>query len=127
MRKKRAANVLIAHADEQIGRPEAMHSLEVTDAERAQLAPLFRVTERLRGTMVPVNPSAAFVRSLGKELANTAKHQIAVTRRMRRGVLIGAAAVGSLVSIASIVGAIVLVVVRLRARAQTRTAHISMG
>ena len=127
MRKRRAAKVLIAHADELIGRPEAMHDLEVTDAERAQLAALFRVTDRLRDTMVPVSPSAAFVRSLGRELANTAKHQIAITRRMRRGVLIGAAAVGSLVSIASIVGAIVLVVMRLRARANARAAHMPMG
>lgn len=127
MRKKRAANVLIAHADELIGRPKAMHNLEVTDAERAQLAPLFQVAERLRNDMILVKPSAAFIHSLGKELANTAKHQIAVTRRMRRGVLIGAAAVGSLVSIASIVGAIVLVVMRLRARAQARAVHIPMG
>jgi hypothetical protein len=127
MRKRRAANVLIAHADALMGRSEAMHRLEITDAERAQLAPLFRVTDRLRDTMIPVSPSAAFVRSLGKELANTAKHQIAITRRMRRGVLIGAAAVGSLVSIASIVGAIVLVVMRLRARAHARAAHIPMG
>jgi uncharacterized protein YaaW (UPF0174 family) len=75
-----------------------------------------QLAEQLQQSMPPVRPSAAFVHSLGKELAHSAKHQVAVARRMRRGVLIGAATVGSLVSIASVVGAIIYVISRLRAR-----------
>jgi len=74
-----------------------------------------------------VQPPAAFVHSLGKELADSAKRQIALTKRLRRAVMIVAAALGSLVSIASLVGAIIFVVVRLRARAQARALRAPVG
>ena len=74
--------------------------------------------ERLQQSIRPVQPSTRFVRSLGKELVNSAQRQVVLAQRTRRGVLIGAAAVGSLVSIASIVGAIVYVISRSRARHQ---------
>jgi hypothetical protein len=121
MNNKRVAQVLSAHANSLTGRPEAMQQINLTDAERDQLTPLFQLAERLHQNMQPVQPSAIFVRSLGQELANNAKHQVALTKRLRRSVLIGAAAVGSLVSIASLVGAIVFVIVRWRERAHTQT------
>jgi uncharacterized protein YaaW (UPF0174 family) len=93
-----------------------MQRINVEEAERRELAPLFTLAEQLYQSMPPVQPSAAFVHTLGKELANSAKHQVATARRMRRGVLIGAATVGSLVSIASLVGAVVYIVSRLRSR-----------
>jgi hypothetical protein len=127
MDEKRATEVLSAHADELIGQPGAMQQIDVTDEEHDRLAPLFEVAEQVQQSMPPVQPSAAFVHSLGKELANTAKRQVALAKRVRRGVLIGAAAVGSLVSIASVVGAIVFVVARLRARAHARAAHLPTG
>jgi len=127
MDEKRAAEVLAAHADGLIGRARGVLQGDVTDDERGRLAPLFQLAERLQQNMQPVRPSAAFVRSLGKELANSARHQVVLAKRARRGVLIGAAAVGSLVSVASVVGAVVFVVARLRARAQARTVHAPMG
>jgi len=121
------AEVLAAHAEGLTGRPEAIQQINMTDEERGRLTPLFQLAERLQQSMQPVQPSAAFVRSLGRELVDNAKRQIMLTKRLRRAVMIGAAALGSLVSIASVVGAIILVVVRLRARAQARTLHAPTG
>jgi hypothetical protein len=127
MKDNRMTEALAAHADELIGRLGSTQRTDITDEEHGQMVPLFQLAERLRQDMQPVRPSATFVRSLGKELAASAEHQVALAKRTRRGVLIGAAAVGSLVSIASVVGAIVFVVARLRARASARAAHAPMG
>jgi hypothetical protein len=66
------------------------------------------VAQRLSAAMVPVEPSTAFVRSLGKELLETARQQQQAARRVRRGVVIGAAAVGSALSVAGLVTLILL-------------------
>ncbi|MBN1977490.1 MAG: hypothetical protein JW918_08815 [Anaerolineae bacterium] len=116
MNKRRSDDILAAHAEGLLSRTRPMQQINAGDEERGELAPLFALAEQLYQSMPPVQPSAAFVHSLGKELAGSAKHQIATARRMRRGVLIGAATVGSLVSIASLVGAVVYIVSRLRAR-----------
>lgn len=120
MNKKRMEKILSAHADSLAGRPKAMEQIDPTDAERNQLTPLFQLAERLNQSMQPVQPSAVFVRSLGQELVCNAKHQVVLAKRLRKSVLIGAAAVGSLLSIASLVGAIVFVIVRWRERANAR-------
>ena len=127
MKDNRMTEALAAHADELIGRAGPAQQIDISDEQHSQMVPLFQLAERLRQDMQPVRPSATFVRSLGKELAASAEHQVALAKRTRRGVLIGAAAVGSLVSIASVVGAIVFVVARLRARAEARAAHAPMG
>jgi len=127
MNKRRMAEVLAAHAEGLTGQPEAIQRFNVTAKEYGRLSPLFQLAERLQQSMQPVQPSAAFARSLGRELVDNAKHQIALTKRLRRAIMIGAAALGSLVSIASVVGAIVFVVVRLRTRAQARTLHAPAG
>jgi hypothetical protein len=120
MKEERAEEILAAHAEALLGRPESLSRTHVTDEEQCELAPLFALAEQLDRSMPTVQPSAVFVHSLGKELANSAQHQIAASQRMRRGVLIGAATVGSLVSIASVVGAIVYVISRFRARSQAQ-------
>ena len=117
---ERTIEVLAAHSEGLINRREAVSQIDVSDEEHSRLAPLFQLAERLQQSMQPVQPSAAFVRGLGKELVENAKRQIAVTKRLRRAVLIGAAALGSLLSIASVVGAIVYVIARSRARAQAQ-------
>jgi hypothetical protein len=127
MNRKRAAEILAAHAEGLIGYPKVMRQIDTTDEEYTRLAPLLQLSERLQQNMQPVQPSAAFVRSLGQELVENAKRQITLTKRMRRTVLIGAAALGSLLSIASVAGAIVFVVARLRARARAQAAHASTG
>jgi hypothetical protein len=114
--ERHTEEILAAHAEALLNQPGDRQQFRITDREQGQLNPLFTLAEQLQQSMPPVRPSAAFVHSLGKELAHSAKHQVAVARRMRRGVLIGAATVGSLVSIASVVGAIIYVISRLRAR-----------
>ena len=121
MNEKREIEALAAHAEELIGRPEAMLQTNLTDKERGQLAPLFRLAEQLHHSMPSVRPSAAFVRNLGDELRERAQRRLALKERWRRVAVIGAAVLGSLVSIASLVGAIVFVIARLRARIQTRS------
>jgi hypothetical protein len=116
MNEKRAEDLLSAHAEALLGQPEAMHQIGITDEEQHELAPLFELAEQLHQSMPLVQPSAALVHSLGRELAESARHQVAMAKRMRRGVLIGAATVGSLVSIASVVGAAVYLISRLRTR-----------
>jgi len=98
-----------------------------TEGVTGRLTPLPQLAERLQQSMLPVQPSVVFVRNLGRELVDNARRQIALTRRLRRAAVIGAAALGSLVSIASLVGAIVFVVARLRARAQARAVHVPTG
>ena len=127
MNAKRVVEVLAAHAEGLTGRPEAIQQIKVTNEEHSRLAPLFQLAERLQQSMQPVQPSAAFVRSLGKELVDNAKRRAALTRRLRRALVIGAAALGSIVSIASVVAASALVVTRLRARAQTQAIHAPTG
>jgi hypothetical protein len=125
MNEERVAEVLAAHADATIGRGKGVQKINLTDEERRRLAPLFQLTEQLQQSMKPIKPSAAFVRSLGKELTVHAERQITLAKRLRRAILIGAAALGSLLSIASVVGAIVLLIARLRAKAQARALHTS--
>ncbi len=123
MNKRRMAEVLAAHAEGLTGGAQVMQRLSVTAEERNRLSPLLQLAEHLQQSMQPVQPSAAFVRSLGRELVDNARHQISPAKRPRRTVVIGAAVLGSLVSIASVVGAIVFVVSRSRVRAQARTLH----
>lgn len=127
MDNRRVDEVLAAHAEKLIDQPEAIQQIDITDEERGRLAPLLQLAERLQHSMQPVQPSADFVRSLGQELVDQAKRQMMVTQRLRRAAVIGAAALGSLLSIASVVGAIVFVVVRLRARAQARAIRAPTG
>jgi hypothetical protein len=127
MDKKRVDEVLAAHAEKLIDQTEAIPQIDITDEERGRVAPLFQLAERLQHSMQPVQPSASFVRSLGQELVDQTKRQMMVTQRLRRAAVIGAAALGSLLSIASVVGAIVFVVVRLRARAEARAIRAPTG
>ena len=127
MNEKRAAEALSIHANGLIGKPQSKQQINLTNAERKQLTPLFQLAERLHQNMSAIQPSPAFVRSLGQELADSAKHQITLTKRLRKAVLIGAAAVGSLLSIASVVGAVVFVVVRWRERMQSQTIQATSG
>lgn len=127
MNEERLDEVLAAHTEELIGQPARPQPIHMTEEERDELVPLFHLAERLQQVMQPVQPSANFVHSLGQELVDNARRQIALTKRFRRAVLIGAAALGSLLSVASVVGAIVFVVVRLRARGQARAVHAPTG
>jgi len=127
MNEERMAEALAAYADNTTGCTEISPEINLTDEEHRGLAPLVQLSKRLQRSLKPISPSAAFVRSLGKELTDRAEQQIALTKRLRRAIVIGAAALGSLLSIASVVGAIVLLIARLRTRAQARTLHAAAG
>jgi hypothetical protein len=127
MKKERMAEALAFHAQGLIGRQDNVEAVTLTDEEHSRLAPLFELAGCLKQSMPPVKPSAPFVRSLGEELVEHARHRVALAKRLRRGLLIGAAAFGSLLSVASVVGAIALVITRYRARAQARAMHAPTG
>ena len=76
---------------------------------------------RIGAAMRPVEPPANVVRSLRKELVKAAAKRQKEVRRVRRGLIIGAAALGS---IASMVGVIVTVVIwRRRTHGHARLVH----
>ncbi|HDQ73805.1 MAG TPA: hypothetical protein ENN19_17165 [Chloroflexi bacterium] len=122
--EKREADALMAYTDRLIGLSSAARSIKLRPIERERLEPLFRLSDRLNQSMPPVRPSAAFVQSLGQDLVEKAKRQALLTQQLRRSALIGAAAVGSLLSIASLVGAIVFIVARIRQRTRAQTAQV---
>jgi hypothetical protein len=121
MKDRRADDILSAHAEALLGHPEKLSETDLTDEEHGELDPLFALAQQLQQSLPPVQPPASFAHSLGKELAGSAQHQIAAARRMRRSILIGAATVGSLLSIASVIAAIIYIISRLRSRPQAQT------
>lgn len=110
MKRGKMADVLFAYAV----RPELP---PLAEQEAATLQPWLKLIEQLNAAMTPVQPPPTFARSLGRELRRRASQQIAQKERLQRTLLIGAA-VGSLVSLASIAGAIAFVLLRRRGRAQ---------
>lgn len=118
MDERRTIELLSAHAERLTGHTDAgpLPSAQ----EEARLRPLLRVAERLKGTMTAVKPPAAFVSRLGQELLDRAYHRREAARRWRRGLVIGAAALGSALSVAGVV--VTLILLRRRAHSQPRHA-----
>lgn len=111
MEERRVADILAAHADNLMGStgPE----VHPRPDELTQLRSLMDVAERLRQALVPVEPPAAFVHSLGRELIEAARRRQTAARRLRRAIVVGAAALGSVLSLA---GLVALLLMRRRAR-----------
>jgi hypothetical protein len=101
----RTIQALVNHADKMSGRPTA--DIALSAEERAELHPLMTIAEQLKETMVPIEPPAAFVLSLGQELREAALQQKKNARQFRRSIFIGAAALGSVISVAGVVTLIV--------------------
>ena len=106
--------VLAAHADHLVGdKASSVDYLSLFPAYRTELAPLLRIAERVRAVLAPVPPSPAFEAGLKQDLL-AAAIQRAEKRRNRKqvsflrrpAVLIGAAAIGSALSVAGIVAAL---------------------
>ncbi|HHS97843.1 MAG TPA: hypothetical protein ENK08_08090 [Chloroflexi bacterium] len=104
MEEGRVIELLAAHAD-RLNDPSAPLP-EPRPEEMKYLAPLMEIAERLKATLVPVEPSAAFVRSLRRELVEAARRRQTPSQRSRRGWIIGAAALGSALSVAGVVALI---------------------
>jgi hypothetical protein len=123
MNRSKIREVLATQADELIG-------LQSRDKRRLtrndQVQALLDLAEQLQGVLVPVEPRANFRRRLQGELILEAQHRQAepepnMFQQHRKGILIGAAAIGS---VASVVGVIVAFVWRLR---HGRAAHTAAG
>jgi hypothetical protein len=91
--------------------------------ETAQISPatdaatLSDMSQLLSRALRPVQPNPAFVASLHNEIVDAARH-VEASGRSRRTAIIAAAAVGSLISVASVAGAVAYLVNRRRAQVQ---------
>lgn len=77
-------------------------------------ATLAQTIERLQRWLVPVEPPPAFARSLKVELVEAARRQYQRAHRLRRILVVGAAIIGS---VASVAGLTAFLILRRRARA----------
>jgi len=76
-----------------------------------ELATLMRLAEQIQRALAPVEPSPVFVSHLGKRLISTMTDgSRKMGRRARRAILIVAAALGSVVSVASAVGVVIYLI-----------------
>jgi hypothetical protein len=122
METKQVREILAAHADSLVGSSNASPAA-LTRNDRIQ--GLLDLAEQLQGILVPVAPDAHYRRRLHGELLLEAQRRQAdaegsVFRQHRKGILIGAAAVGS---VASVVGVVIAFMLR-RGRGAT---HIATG
>jgi hypothetical protein len=103
------AEVLAAHADqllnEETGSEDYAH---LFPAHEGELASLLQIAQRVKAALVPATPSPEFEAGLKRELLTAAMQRRSrkpIPLLQRRGVLIGAA-VGSAISVAGIVAAL---------------------
>jgi hypothetical protein len=120
MREEKVREALAAHLERRAAEEPAGcvvgPSDDLADEERAELESLVFMSLRLEERMQPVHPSPGFVRSLGAELVEEAGHQVVKRERRHRVAMISAAVAGAVVSIASVVGGVVLLIKWLRTR-----------
>jgi hypothetical protein len=121
MDNRQVSELLAAHADQLID-PQAGPPVDLGPNERVQ--GLLDLAEQLHGLLVPVAPDAHFRRRLHGDLVLEAQRRQAepeegLLQQHRTGILIGAAALGS---VASVVGVVIAFVLRHRHRAATRIA-----
>lgn len=126
MAKGNVAEALAAHSVGLKGDVGVGQAEQLDDGQREELAALALLAQRLREALQPVEPPAGFVRSLQRELARASPRQATTDRNPRRTALVAAAAVGSLISVASVVGAVVYFATRRRMRTHARPARASM-
>jgi len=122
MRQRLIANLLATHADTPIVDPVSAGQIKLSKKEEQEIKPLFELAAKLQETMRPVQPRTPFVKELKNDLMYRARRRLAVNKRKRSIFVIAAAIVGSLVSIASVVGAVVLLVKTIHERTQARAA-----
>lgn len=94
--------------------------LDINQEDRDELEALLRLADHLDRRMKPVRPAPAFVQSLGEELVREAESRMRRRERRHRIAVISAAVAGGIVSVASLVGGIVVLVKWLRTRGGAR-------
>jgi hypothetical protein len=129
MREERVLEALMGRMERQTAPLpagfDADPSEDLTEAERAEVESLLYIAGQLEKRMQPVHPSPAFVRSLRAELVEEARRQMSKRERRHRLAVISAAVAGAVVSVASVVGGIVLLIKWLRTRTEAR--QVSMA
>ncbi|MGD2145293.1 MAG: hypothetical protein PVH41_01200 [Anaerolineae bacterium] len=93
---------------------------ELTEEEHTELASLARLADLLAERMQPLRPSPVFVQSLGAEIVEAAGRKMESRERRHRVAVIGAAVAGAAVSVASVVGGVVVLIRWLRTRTTAR-------
>lgn len=122
MVKKREVTEMLAAHSEQLRDSDAPPVAMLTRNERVQ--GLLDLAEQLQGILVPVDPNLNFRRRLHGDLILEAQRYQAepepsLIYQHRKGIIIGAAAVGS---VASVVGVVIAFVLRYR---HGRATHIA--
>jgi hypothetical protein len=123
MTDKLLAEVLTAYTDD-LNRGIASREIYLAQETEKQdeLQALLYLAERLKRTLVSVQPSAKFVQNLGCQLAAIGHGKtMRVVRDHWREIFVGAAAVGSAISVIGLVAYLV------RNRAQVKTPIASTG
>ena len=110
MDNREVRELLASHVDQLVGAKAAPPS-DITRNDRVQ--GLLDLAEQLHGILVPVEPNARFRRGLHGDLILEAQRRqaqpaLSLFQQHRKGILIGAAAVGSVASVAGVVIAFVL-------------------
>lgn len=111
------AHALAAHRE---GRHAGSSGFDMNDEESAELRSLLELAGRLDARLRPVRPSAAFVKSLREELVREAESRMAKREKRHRIAVISAAVAGGIVSIASLVGGILVLVKYFRTRSDAQ-------
>ena len=109
MDRKEVSEILATHAD-QICDPDAAPSWKLSRGDQVQA--LLDLAEQLQGILVPVEPNAHFRRRLHGDLILEAQRldfepEVSLLQQHRKGILIGAAAVGSVASVVGVAAAFV--------------------
>ena len=121
MDSKQVREILAAHADSLVDGKEGPPA-DFTRNDRVQ--GLLDLAEQLQGILVPVSPNVHFRRRLHGELLLEAQQRqsesdTSLFHQHRKGILIGAAAIGS---VASVAGVAIAFMLRHRGRGATHTA-----
>ncbi len=110
MNAREMREILAAHADELVN-PDTVPSPRF--GRHARVQGLLDLAEEVQGILVPVKPKADFRRRLHGDLVLQAQRrrpaqEVSPLVQHRKGILIGAAALGSVASVAGLVIAVVL-------------------
>jgi hypothetical protein len=124
MEEKVLVEILAAHADQlKKGQGRGNDYLAMFPGYEEELKPLLETAEKVKQVLEPVEPAPTFCQSLHEDLLAAGQRRLAgevpqLARSHRKQILIGAAAVGSAVSV---VGALAYFI-HSRAAAETQSA-----
>lgn len=125
MSDKALAEALMSYADDlNQGQVDRQVYLEKVSGRDEELETLLHLTEQIKRALVPVYPSPTFVKNLARQLAAVDDKNVArlgLMRGHRREVFIGAAALGSALSVLGLVAYLV------RSRMQVKARVASTG